>query len=78
MTPDGGPKSQVRHGCNGFIAEDAEFPGAIAQLLRDGALRARMGAAARTYALSASWDAVFEGVYAAYGAALETPSTANA
>ena len=30
------------------------------------ALHARMRQAARLYALSASWDAVFEGVYSTY------------
>ena len=66
VTPDGGPKSLVRHGVTGFVAEDAEFSNAIARIVGDAALHGHMRAAARHDALSASWDAVFEKVYAAY------------
>jgi phosphatidylinositol alpha 1,6-mannosyltransferase len=70
VTPDGGPRSLVRDGRTGFITPDQGFPSAIARLLRDPALRAQMGREARAYALSASWDAVFETVCAAYRSAL--------
>src|SRR6202044_3173897 len=60
VTPDGGPKSLVRHGVTGFVAEDAEFSNAIARIVGDAALHGHMRAAARHDALSASWDAVFE------------------
>jgi glycosyltransferase involved in cell wall biosynthesis len=66
VTPKGGPKSLVRDGCTGFVAPDEEFSSAIARILDSPALRAAMSAQAREYALAASWDAVFEGVYAAY------------
>ena len=66
VTPDGGPKSLVRNSRTGFIVPDAEFSSAIARLLDDAALRERMSEEARAYALSASWDAVFQRVYAAY------------
>jgi phosphatidylinositol alpha 1,6-mannosyltransferase len=38
----------------------------VAKLILDPALHARMRLAARSYALSASWDSVFEGVYSTY------------
>jgi phosphatidylinositol alpha 1,6-mannosyltransferase len=76
VTPDGGPKSLVQDGRTGFIARDADFADAIERILSDPVLHANMRAAARNYALSASWDAVFEGVYAAYPPVLR--STAHA
>jgi glycosyltransferase involved in cell wall biosynthesis len=66
VTPDGGPRYIVREGETGCIATDDEFSAAIAKLIRDRELHARMKLAAREYALSASWDAVFEGVYEVY------------
>lgn len=66
VTPDGGPKSLVQHGRTGLIATDTEFPGAIGGILSDPILHANMRAAARQRAATASWDTVFQGVYAAY------------
>ena len=66
VTPDGGPRYIVRDGETGLIAGDDGFSAAISRLVEDSALRARMSVAARRYALSASWDAVFEGVYDVY------------
>lgn len=76
VTPDGGPKSLVRDGSTGFVTPDQEFSSVIARILDDPALRAAMSGQARREALAASWDAVFEGVYAAYRRVLA--STANA
>ncbi len=70
VTPDGGPRSLVQEGCTGFIAEDAEFSAAIRRIVENPVLHGKMRAQARRYALGASWDAVFEGVYAAYEAVL--------
>lgn len=78
VTPDGGPKSLVRDGETGFVAADGDFSRAIAKIVEDAALHCRMRAAAREYARSASWDAVFEGVYAAYRPVLAAASMANA
>ncbi len=78
VTPDGGPRSLVRHGCTGFIAEDTGFSAAIARILADPALHAAMRGQARESARAASWDAVFEGVYAAYRDVLPAPSVAKA
>jgi len=66
VTPDGGPPTIVREGETGRIVPDAEFASAVAGVMADAELHARMRLAARTYALTASWNSVFEGVYAAY------------
>jgi glycosyltransferase involved in cell wall biosynthesis len=66
VTPDGGPRSIVRDGSTGFIVPDEGFTGAIAGVLAHPAQHTAMREAARAYALTASWDAVFEGVYAGY------------
>ncbi len=66
VTPDGGPPTIVRDGETGRIVPDEEFAAAIGGLLDDPVRLASMGRAARAYALTASWDSVFEGVYAAY------------
>jgi glycosyltransferase involved in cell wall biosynthesis len=70
VTPDGGPCTIVRNGETGRIAADEDFTSAIASVLADPATHAQMRANARTHALTASWDSVFEGVYAAYEAIL--------
>ncbi len=66
VTPDGGPSTIVRDGQTGRIVPDAEFASAVAGVLGDPARHRQMRQAARAYALTASWDSVFEGVYAAY------------
>jgi glycosyltransferase involved in cell wall biosynthesis len=66
VTPDGGPPTIVRDGQTGRIVPDAEFAAAIAGVLADTEKHAQMRLNARSYALTASWDSVFEGVYAAY------------
>jgi glycosyltransferase involved in cell wall biosynthesis len=66
VTPDGGPCTIVHDGETGRIVGDAEFATAVAAVLPDPAKHAQMRQAARSYALTASWDSVFEGVYAKY------------
>jgi len=66
VTPDGGPRYIVRDGETGCIADDAGFSEAIARVIGDPELHARMRREARLYAQSASWDSVFEGVYSTY------------
>ncbi len=66
VTPDGGPRTIVRDGETGRVVPDAQFTAAITEILTDSARHAKMREAARIYALTASWDSVFEGVYAAY------------
>jgi phosphatidylinositol alpha 1,6-mannosyltransferase len=78
VTPDGGPKSIVREGSTGFVAADADFPATIERIITDPALHATMREQARAYAMSASWDAVFQKVYAAYLPVVASGSTLNA
>jgi len=66
VTPDGGPCTIVKDGETGRIVPDDGFAAAVAGVLGDPEEHARMRRAAREYALTMSWDAVFEGVYAAY------------
>ena len=66
VTPHGGPRFIVEEGFTGAIAEDEAFPAAIAQILSNPARLALMRTEARAHALTCSWDAVFDRVYAAY------------
>jgi glycosyltransferase involved in cell wall biosynthesis len=70
VTPDGGPRYIVRDTADahatGRIVHDDGFTPAIAQILAQPAQHAQMRLAAREYALTASWDSVFEGVYRGY------------
>ncbi len=70
VTPDGGPCTIVRDGVTGRIVPDAEFAAAAAGILADPAKHAQMRQAAREFALTMSWDSVFEGVYKGYEAIL--------
>ncbi len=70
VTPEGGPKTIVRDGETGRIVPDQQFAAAIAALLADARKLESMRHAARAYAETASWDAVFEGVYCGYKTAL--------
>ncbi|MGA2338585.1 MAG: glycosyltransferase [Terracidiphilus sp.] len=66
VTPDGGPRTIVRDGQTGRVVPDDQFAQTIAGLLSDPARLDEMRRAARAYALNASWDSVFEGIYADY------------
>jgi glycosyltransferase involved in cell wall biosynthesis len=70
VTPAGGPCTIVADGETGRVVDDENFAAAVAAVLGDPVQHARMREAARAYALTASWDSVFEGVYAAYEAIL--------
>ncbi len=69
VTPDGGPRHIVRPE-TGYIVEDEAFAPTIARLLTDPARHQSMRQAARSYALTCSWDAVFENLYTAYNSIL--------
>jgi phosphatidylinositol alpha 1,6-mannosyltransferase len=66
VTPDGGPRYIVREEETGFIVPDEAFTGAITRVIANPAAHQAMRNASRAYAHTASWDAVFEGVYAGY------------
>jgi len=74
VTPDGGPRYIVKDGETGSIATDDGFSAAVAKIILDQELHARMRVAAREYAMSASWDSVFEGVYSTYEEVLASHS----
>jgi glycosyltransferase involved in cell wall biosynthesis len=77
VTPDGGPKTIVRDGETGRVVTDEEFTPAITAILADPAKHAAMRIAARAYALTASWDSVFEGVYAGYAGIVTAQDSAG-
>jgi phosphatidylinositol alpha 1,6-mannosyltransferase len=67
VTNRGGPQFIVRHGHTGFVAHDTcDFARWIQYLAFDRDLLQRMRRAARTNAMDASWDKIFEGLYAVY------------
>lgn len=70
VTPDGGPCTIVRNGSTGHIVNDEEFARAIAAIVTGEEKHKQMRKAAREYAITASWDSVFEGVYERYESVL--------
>jgi glycosyltransferase involved in cell wall biosynthesis len=66
VTSDGGPCTIIREGETGRIVPDEGFAAAVAEVLADPEKHADLRKAARAYALTASWDSVFEGVYQGY------------
>ncbi|HZH34485.1 MAG TPA: glycosyltransferase [Pyrinomonadaceae bacterium] len=63
----GGPKYIVRDGETGFVAENlTDFARFVLELMDNPARHPEMSRKAREFALSRSWDAVFEQVYQAY------------
>jgi glycosyltransferase involved in cell wall biosynthesis len=68
----------VRDGATGFVAVDDDFSSVVAQVLNNPALHANMRVYARQDAMKASWDAVFEKVYAAYLPVALSGSATNA
>jgi len=67
VTNGGGPKFIVRHGETGFIAKNfEEFVKYSLELMDNSDKLNNMKTKSREFALSRSWNAVFESVYAAY------------
>ena len=75
VTPDGGPAHIVQDGVTGRMAPDEGFSEAIVEALADPVEFAGMRKAARAYAMSCSWDEVFERVVAAYPVGARTVTT---
>jgi len=69
VTDQMGPKELIEHGVNGYITHsDEDFLDHINMLITDRAKCQQMGDAARRYALTRSWDAVFERLFEEYHA----------
>ena len=72
VTPDGGPATILRDAARtvsgpvGCVAPDEQFAEEIQALLDAPERLSEMRANARRYALTMTWDAVFEGVYRGY------------
>jgi glycosyltransferase involved in cell wall biosynthesis len=67
VTDKMGPKELVDHGKTGFITCDTDdFEDRLNTLIRDKEKRQNMGSAARAYAMTRSWDAVFERLFDDY------------
>lgn len=78
---EGGPVDQVVHGETGFLYDPdrpEQMRAAVEQLVRDPALRARMGEAGRRRALSQSWDAVNDDLIGYWHLAAELRNAAKA
>jgi phosphatidylinositol alpha 1,6-mannosyltransferase len=72
VTDSGGPQFLVAHGQTGFLARNpGEFLLHTRRLIDSPAELQRMREAARTSALNASWDKVFEGMYVDYQGELQ-------
>jgi glycosyltransferase involved in cell wall biosynthesis len=71
VTDEGGPQFIVQHGKTGFVAKNArDFVEQILWLAANREPRETMSRAARAFALTNTWDAVFDFVYAMYGKVL--------
>lgn len=72
VTDKGGPKFTVEDGITGLIATDkANFFDRTVDLISDPQLRKKMKLSARAAALGRSWEATFDGVFAAYSSAAQ-------
>ena len=70
MTNKGGPRDFVMDGVNGYVARDLdEFVKYAEMLIDDPALLARLKVSSIEFAITRSWDSVFETVYSAYSEA---------
>jgi glycosyltransferase involved in cell wall biosynthesis len=70
VSDKGGPKFFVTDGVNGFVAGDLDdFAKYATRFLDEPELLAKMRETSRQFALTRSWDSVFEGVYSAYAEA---------
>jgi phosphatidylinositol alpha 1,6-mannosyltransferase len=73
VTDSGGPRFIVNPGETGFVARDEqEFVAGIRELATQPGRLQMMRAAARTHAMTASWDRVFESIYLAYERSLRS------
>ena len=78
MSPEAGMRAGVQHGVTGFHAGDLNsFTRSILHLMSGEAVRGAMGFAAREFACSKTWSAVFQQLYRTYETGLTPPRTAD-
>jgi len=78
VTDSGGPRFIVREGETGYVARSLrEFVARIQEIAEQPGRLGMFRASARTFAMSASWDRVFEAVYAGYERGLRNSSEAG-
>jgi phosphatidylinositol alpha 1,6-mannosyltransferase len=76
VSDQGGPKFIIRHGETGFVAKDLdEFTRYTIRLMDDAELHQKMSVSSRDFAMSRSWNSVFESVYDAYREAIDISKT---
>ncbi len=74
----GGPRFTVQHAKTGYVAERvSDFAAHAAALMSQPDSLAAMRTAAREFALSTSWDQIFEGMYEVYARCLSTANIAR-
>jgi glycosyltransferase involved in cell wall biosynthesis len=79
VTNSGGPKYIVKHRETGFVCEnDDEFIKYSLDLMDNRAKLLKMKEASREFALSRSWESVFESVYETYRECIRQKKMANA
>jgi glycosyltransferase involved in cell wall biosynthesis len=67
VTDKMGPREMVKHGRTGFITRNPhDMNEKLDILIKDRSKRLSMGSAARDYALTRSWDSVFEKLFQDY------------
>ncbi len=71
VTTSGGPKFIVKDGETGVVRPSNDLAAAVRDLISQPELLQRMGHAAREYALTCRWDAIFEDVYRGYAPLLK-------
>jgi len=70
VTDKGGPKHFVTNEMNGFVGSNLDdFAKFASRFLDEPELLARMKISSRQFAMTRSWDSVFETVYKAYSEA---------
>ncbi len=78
VTDSGGPRFIVREGETGYVARNlGEFVARIQEMAGQPGRMGMFRASARTFAMSASWDHVFEAVYAGYERGLRSSTEAG-
>jgi phosphatidylinositol alpha 1,6-mannosyltransferase len=80
VTDRGGPQDLIRTGENGFIVRGNapdEMADRVELMLRDGALRARMAAAARDSAVTRDWEEINGGLIESYRSVVREAAVPN-